>query len=296
MATLTDDFIKRLADNEGNPEVCREVAEMVLSAPITPETNGLLAWMYHEGIGVQADLDKSFELAERAAFEGGDGLGYFLLGYMCDNIETPDQAEGGERQKYDHYDAERFYEKCAEIESRWSEPARLWLGDYYLDMAKGGDPDLGVEYYESIADNNSEAAGALSDYFWNLVMPEYFDDEEWVTKLFKWTSVAAELDPENYSYRLGWLYADGLGCDKNPENSLKYFSEACTYGDRRGAEAVAQCYREYLEENPDLSEDEKAECEALIEEWDALAEKMHKEELDNIFSDIDNLDKTEEED
>lgn len=288
MYTLTEQFIKKLADNEGDPEICREVAEMVLSAPITPETNGLLAWMYHEGIGVGVDLDKSFELAEKAALEGGDGLGYFLLGYMCDNAETPDQAEGGPRQKYDQYDAERFYSICADIDSMWHEPARLWLGDYYLDMARGGDPDVGVEYYESIAEENSEAAGRLSDYFWNLVMPEYIEDAEWLEKLYKWTTVATEYDPENYAYRMGWIYADGLGCEKSLENSVRYFAEAFESGDARGAEAVAQCYREYLEENPDISEEEKIECESKISEWETLASDAGKDEFAALLREIDN--------
>ena len=108
METLTDRFISTLADREHIPEVAEEAAEMVTGAPNSPERTGLMAYMYHEGIGVPVDMDECFRLAEKAAFEGGDGLGYFLLGFMCDNAETPDQAEGGPRQKYDHYDAERF--------------------------------------------------------------------------------------------------------------------------------------------------------------------------------------------
>ncbi len=112
MNTLTDRFIETLAESENVPEATEEIVKMVSGAPDSPERTGLLAYMYHEGIGVPVDLDKCFELAEKAAFGGGDALGYLLLGFMCDNSETPDQAEGGPRQKYDHYDAERFYAEC----------------------------------------------------------------------------------------------------------------------------------------------------------------------------------------
>ena len=293
MTTLTDRFIDMLDGNEENPEVCRKAAEMIFSAPETPETIGLRAYIYHEGIGVDINLDKCFSLAEKAAFEGGDGLGYYLLGYMCDNAETPDQADGGPRQKYDHYDAERFYEKCAEIDSRWQESARLWLGDYYMNMAQGGDPEIGIEYYESIADDNAEAAGKLSDYYWDLTMPDYLDNEEWLAQLFKWTEVAAALDPEEYSYRMGWTYADGLGCEKNHDKAIEYFRAAYIYGDWRGAKSIADCFEEFITEHPELNEEEKVHYKNKIKEWNSLAELLNE---DNLYNDSDEQDNAVEED
>lgn len=176
--SLSDSFHKMLSGHEEDAAVQEDVAEMVFNAPECAERDGLLSLIYHEGIGVAVNLDKSFEYAKKAAFQGGDGLGYFMLGYMCDNAETPDQAGGGPRQEYDHYDAERFYEICSKIESHWKDHAILWLGDYYMDMAKGGDPEIAIEYYEKIAGHNTEAAGKLSDYYWDLIMPEYLEDEE----------------------------------------------------------------------------------------------------------------------
>ncbi len=291
--SFTDRFIEMLDGNEENPDICRQAAEMVLNAPITPESTGLKAYIYHEGIGVDIDLDKCFSLAEQAAFDGGDGLGYYLLGYMCDNIETPDQADGGPRQKYDHYDAERFYEKCAEIDSPWQESARLWLGDYYMNTARGGDPEIGVKYYESIAEDNAEAAGKLSNYYWDLTMPDALGDEEWLAQLFKWTEVAAALDPEEFSYRMGWIYADGLGCEKDFDKAIEYFRAAYIYGDWRGAKAVADCFEEFITEHPELSAADKAQYENKIKEWHKLAESMREEDLHN---NPDEYDDCEEED
>ncbi len=271
---LTDKFFKQFKNYEQDPAWGAKIVKLVESAPASSERTGLMSMMYHEGIGYPVDLEKSYELAEQAS-DGGDALGYFMLGFMIDNIETPDQADGGPRQKYDHYDAERFYAKCAEIESRWRPFAVLWLGDYYMDSAQGGDPEIAVEYYESIAKENAEAAEKLSDYYWNLVMPYYIEDSDWEAGLIKWTKVAAKHNPKDYAYRLGWIYADGIGCKPSVEKAITYFSRACMEGSYRAAEALAKINEEYLEAHPDLAEDKKADIKANIEEWKRLAEELY---------------------
>lgn len=271
---LSDEFHYLLSGHEDDTETQHKVAELVFHAAASAERDGLLALMYHEGIGVPINLDKCFELAENAS-RGGDALGYFLLGYMCDNAETPDQAEGGPRQKYDHYDAERFYEHCAHLDSRWKIPARLWLGDYYMDMAQGGDPEIVVEHYEAIAESNDEAAGKLSDYYWNLIMPEYFEDEEWRAQLYKWTVVAVRLNPEEYSFRMGWIYADGIGCKKDPDKAINFFNNAYNYGDWRGAGSIAKILEESIEENPNMTTEDRTEREQQIAYWNKRADQMH---------------------
>ncbi|MDE6443175.1 MAG: hypothetical protein K2K64_01950 [Muribaculaceae bacterium] len=277
---LSEKFEEMLRDSECNPEVIPGLVSMVMAAPDTPERDGLLAMMYHDGIGVERDLDKSFGYAEKAAFSGqGDALGDYILGFMCEHGETPDQADGGPRQKYDHYDAERFYEKCAGMEGPWRDEAVIWLGDYFMDFAKGGDPEVGVEYFESIAEDNTEAAGRLSDYYWNLVMPDHTDDEEWVAQLYRWTTVASRLDPEEYAVRMGWLYADGLGCGRDFDKARGWFEEGYRQGDWRGADAMARLCEERLESTQGLGAEERERCEREIEKWDSLAGKMYEEEL-----------------
>lgn len=278
--TLSDKFHKLIAEEDERPEALREAAELVLNAPESGERDGLLALIYHDGIGVDADLDKSFGLAEKAAFKGHDGLGYYLLGYMCENAETPDQAEGGPRQKYDHYDAERFYELCSKIDSPWREEAVIWLGDYYMDSAQGGDPEIGVEYYESIAGHNAEAAGRLSDYYWDLIdYTNPSDDPELAAALFKWTEVAGKLNPEDYSYRLGTLYVCGVGCQKDFTNAIDLFTDAYAYGDWRGAQAIAATLDEYLGDDPEITPAERAKIENEIAMWLGRAEEMRQKDL-----------------
>ena len=52
---LSDDFHAMLTEHEDDASVHKQIASMVLSAPETPESNGLLALIYHEGIGVVPD-------------------------------------------------------------------------------------------------------------------------------------------------------------------------------------------------------------------------------------------------
>lgn len=279
MNSLTDTFLRMFEHKDDNSESLRKIYELISDAPDSSERDGLMALLLHEGIGVPTSLEKSFEYAEKAAFEGGDALGYYILGYMCDKAETPDQAEGGPRQKYDHYDAERFYEKCAEKESNWKKYACNWLGNYFLNMARGGDPELGVEYLEQIAEDDAEAAERLSDYYWDIGIPDYPDDER-AEDLFRWTKKAVELDEEDeeFLYRLGWLYADGIGCEKSFLLALKYFGLAYFAGDWRGAESIANLIQDKLEEeDTGLTPEEEYEFQADIAKWRQRAASLKAE-------------------
>lgn len=272
--SLSEKFYDMLDEYEENPALGGKIAEMVLSAPDTPESDGLLAYIYHEGIGVEANLDKCFEYAGKAVNEGGDGLGYFLLGFMCDNAETPDQAEGGPRQKYDHYDAERFYGKCAETDSRWAVPAHLWLGYYFMDSARGGDPEVAVEHFEAIADKNDDAVEALCDYYWGFYdyLSEDAADEELYKKVFHWTQKAYDIDPQEYAYQLGCLYEDGVGCTPSFAKAREFFEEAYGHGDKLAVDALVDIYEARLDE-PGLSSAERKMCEEELAKWKKISEE-----------------------
>lgn len=278
--SLTDTFLAMMEYIDSDPGVAGAIFHTIEEAPDSSERDGLMALLLHEGIGTPVDLEKSFEYAEKAIDSGMDSCGYYVLGAMCDQAETPDQKEGGPRQKYDHYDAECFYELCAKKESPWKRYACLWLGDHFLNMARGGDPELGVEYLEQIADEDVDAAGKLSDYYWDIVMPDYTDDTERADALFRWTKKATELDEEDeeYLYRLGWLYADGIGCEASFWLALKYFGLAFFAGDWRGAESIANLLEEKLDEDHDLTPEEEAEFRADIEKWRKRAATMREEE------------------
>lgn len=273
---LSEDFYDMLRRADEHPEVMREAAEMVFSAPADTESDGLLALMYHEGFGVERDLDKAFVHASRAA-QADEGVALYLLGYMCENAETPDQAEGGPRQQYDHYDAEQFMERCAATGSSWAEPAHLWLGDYYMNMARGGDPEVALEHYEAIGHDNREAAGKLSDYYWEQL--DYDEaDEELAQKVFEWTHEAVRLDPAGFSFRMGICYAEGIGCDATRGFRLarKYWEDAFDFGDPDAADAIATLYEErmaMIAGDSAEAERERAHCRREMESWHRLAER-----------------------
>lgn len=276
--SLTDTFLRMLDLKESDPDIPERIFQFINDAPESPERDGLLSLIYHEGIGVPVDLEKSFDYAEKAIDDGKDPLGYYILGYMCDNAETPDQATGGPRLKYDHYDAEGFYEKCAEHDSHWKAYACSWLGDYFLNMARGGDPELGIEYLEKIAENDAEAAGRLSDHFWDIVMPDNTDDTYWTVPLFRWTKTAARLDPEEYTYRLGCIYADGIGCERSFWLALKYFGEAFLQDDWRGAESIANLLEQKLQEDgATFTDEETEELRSSVATWRKRAEDLRQD-------------------
>lgn len=273
---LTNQVLGMLDGNEDEQNIRKEIYEIVEQSPESPERDGLLAFIYHDGIGVEKNLDRCFEYAEKAAFDGGDGLGYYILGNMCENAETPDQEYGGPRQKYDHYDAERFYEICARIDSVWKESAILWLGEYYMDSARGGDFEIGIEYLESIAATNAEAAGLLSDWYWDIVMPDLIEDDDTLIRLYKWTRVAAQLDPGLYACRLGCLYADGIGCSKDDDRAMELFEEAYQSGDWGGARSIANMLELSLEK---ASDSDQSKLRDKIAYWNDIADKMYEEYL-----------------
>ena len=53
-------------------------------------------------------------------------------------------------------------EKLYVIPTKWGEYAHLWLGDYYMDSARGDDTDKAIDHYLEIGDINGEAACRLT--------------------------------------------------------------------------------------------------------------------------------------
>ena len=134
------------------------------------------------------------------------------------------------------------------VDSRWRVPAHKWLGDYYIDMAQGGDPEVAVEHYEAIADEDGEAACALCDYFLGMesATPDELRSADMDNTLMKWAKKAADYAPEEYVYVLGCLYAEGIGCKLDRRKACQYWKEAFDAGDWRVADAIAILLEERL--------------------------------------------------
>lgn len=274
---LSEDFWTIVDHDENSRENCRRAFEMALEAPDGPERDALLAVSYHDGIGVDPDNDKAFELAERAAKQD-EGLALYLLGLMCDNAETPDQATGGPRQKYDQYDASTFMERCAATDSWWAGAAHLWLGHYYYDSARGGDPEVAIEHFEQAGEDDKEASAIVSDYYWDMAGRDDFADEAVNAKLFKWTQAAVNQDPYEYSIRYATLLAEGIGCNPSFRLARKYFEDAYYFGKWEGAAAIAALFEDRAADTS-LPDDERKKCLHEAELWHKSAEKLRLEKI-----------------
>lgn len=126
----------------------------------------------------------------------------------------------------DDYRALALAEKLITSPTKWGEYAQLWLGDYYMDSARGDDTDKAMDYYLEIGDTNGEAACRLADIFWNVWSD--LDDEsvrpEIEHTLFYYTELAAAYNSE-YLLQLGHCYAIPIGCEKSEPKALDCFEQ-----------------------------------------------------------------------
>lgn len=117
-------------------------------------------------------------------------------------------------------------EKLNASSTKWGEYAHLWLGDYYMDSARGYDTDKAMDHYLEIGDTNGEAACRLADIFWN-VWSELYDESvrpEVEHTLFYYSRLAAAYNPE-YLLQLGHCYATPIGCEKIESKALACFEQ-----------------------------------------------------------------------
>lgn len=262
MNTLTDDFFSLLAD--GRDE---EAVALLGKAPSSPERDGLLGYCLYNGIGgFPQDDERAFLLFEQGALVS-DSLSLYELGLMCENGDTPDQREGGPRQKYDHYDAEGFMQRCADGDGTFAATAWLWLGEYFLDSARGGDPECGVEYLEKAADAGMpDAVELLAVHYREIADYFGYGDPDANRRLLRWQQIAYENNPHDESYNYGMLLDGVEGIPANVRLALKLYEEDWEHGHSQGARALALHYGRRAAD-PALAADERAEAAVLSRAW-----------------------------
>lgn len=91
-------------------------------------------------------------------------------------------------------------------------------------------------------------------------------------QIFNLMSDAVEENPHDYSYLMGLLYADGIGCVPDFRLAIKYLEDAHSFGDKRAAFAVAHLYADRLR-LPDLADWERDLCHTQLTNWTQLAVK-----------------------
>ena len=83
---------------------------------------------------------------------------------------------------------------------------------------------------------------------------------------------------------MGWIHADGIGCNPSFRLARKYWEDAYEFGDWRAADGIASLFEEKLESLPDTkgNESERNYCIKSISSWRALAVKTREREEKRI--------------
>lgn len=132
--------------------------------------------------------------------------------------------------------------------------------------------------FEMSIDESEDAVISLADHYWDMLIPDYKDKEELMPDLFRSTEKAAAIIPKEYVFRLGWLNANGIGCEKSLDKAERYFRKAYEEGDWRGAAALSDVMAERMETSAS-SEKDKDRYLKEISEWKAIADRMYEESL-----------------
>lgn len=242
------------------------------------ELSGMWGYIYYHGIGTYTeDDDVAFDLFENGASQN-DSFSLYALGNMCADGTTPDQMQGGPRQKYDHYDASSFMERCSESNGEFAPAAWFWLGDYYLDSARGGDPELGIEYLHKAYEGGvSLAAPSMAKYYYDKAEAHDFKDIAANQIYLRWQQEAYEVDPHNQAFDYGMaLYGMLFGLQPNIRLALKLFEEDYEAGGYDGAMTLALHY-EHEAQTDKYDSEMRATFKKQAEHWRVLAMQRMEE-------------------
>lgn len=249
--------------NEGRYAEAREL--IANERPSAMRTGMEALYLY----AVDDDCEKAFAKA-LDGYGQEDGTAAYTLGLMIANADTPDQRTGGDRQQFDEYDAPGFMEAAARSDSPFAEDAHLWLGDYFIDSARGGDPDEAIDNYKAIVKTNITAAERLVEYYWDRAY--YADYEGDNSELFDSVVNAVELAPADFSYEMAWLYNEGIGCERDFRMARKYLEDAYAMGDERAPELLSEIWQERADDTT-LDSSERDLCRAQAKLWQSRRAK-----------------------
>lgn len=251
-----------------------EARALVERAPRSPEADGLQGYLYYYGIGGKMEsLDMAFVMFERGE-RHDDSLSLYMLGLMCDRVETPDQKEGGFRKKYDRCHAVGLMERCVKGEGMWAMGARVWLGEYYMDEERGNDLEKGLLYFEIPAlSGNDDALKRLIEHYSGLAKENDYADENVNRIWLKWQKTAYEFFPESESFNYGMLLTGVSGIEENIPKALQLFEDDYNYGYARGALALERYYRQTADDTS-LPDRERTRAAFTGAQWAERAKQL----------------------
>jgi TPR repeat protein len=184
-----------------------------------------LGCLYRDGDGVEKDIKKAIEYFERAA-EKDDAYSMRYLGCFY---------RDGDGVEKDIKKAIEYFERAAEKGDAYS---MHYLGCLYRD-GDGVDSDYkqAVKYFELAAEKgNDEAMDALENMY--LLRVTSRNEEkygEWVdfNKVIGCFEKVAEKGYAYIMYRLGCMYKDGNGVEKDIKKAIEWFKKGAEKGDAR---------------------------------------------------------------
>lgn len=264
METLSDRFFKLLAE-----EKVAEALQVLLQAPDTSESLGLLGYVYYVGIeGHGHDYDTAFELFDMAVKED-DSLSLYYLGIMCENGDVPakyaELLEGGYGEHY----AESFMTRCARGGGIMAEWASLWLGRRAI---RSNDMEKALEYLKRAAEfDNEEAIELLTQLCTERAEAMDYADVAANMEMYRWQERLYELHPQDESYNFGrLLYGDIAGIPSDRRRALELYAEDFEYGYSQGARALALHFEREAEMEHDA--EQSAKLLAYAEQWHRFAD------------------------
>ena len=205
-----------------------------------------LGCMYRDGLGVDRNCTKAYELFNTAA-STGDPEALVNCADLITSYNVPDvdvsQAIGmyisasrkgsnlAKTRLSSYYSAERN-DILTNIESIYrrllSNNCESMLFVKYAQFLekKGSDPNTILDYYQKGSDNDSYACLRIGQY---LINGDRVDRD--ITKGLQWLIKSSDLGNSYASKLLGDLYSEGIYIDKNLELAEYYYKKADSLGD-----------------------------------------------------------------
>jgi uncharacterized protein len=187
-----------------------------------------LGWMYLDGLGVDKDYKRAFDLFMLAKVDDSDAVN--RLGYMYEN----GLHQNGWSVKQDYAKAFRLYSQAAKAGNSEGMNNLGWLYDQGLGVRTNLPKALKL-YKKAIAvHNNLDAMDAMGCLYRDGrgVKKNY----QTAKKLF--LSAAAK-GGDYAQYDLGCMYRDGQGAPQDLQQAAYYFSLAADQGDEDAKSALA---------------------------------------------------------
>lgn len=224
-----------------------------------------LAECYSEGVGVEEDEDRSFELVKKAA-DLGNARALFMLGLV---------SYASEEEYPQYYDKEKGLECLQKAASKNFPDAIGYLAMIYLQ-----EEDFDKAFFwaqKGAMIDNAEALYALG-----LMYSNGFKVEENLTKGFEYLKKAADLGEKNAQDLVGDAYFNGSGVGLDYTEAFRYYKMAALQDNGTSMVSLARCLVEGYGTFPDFRE---------AKEWLKKAAELEVEGAEEYLEAVEELDR-----